>query len=50
MSYILFTDSNSDIPFQEVDRYDLKIVYMPYSIDGSDEASDHGRGDVIPNF
>ena len=50
MSYILFTDSNSDIPFQEVDRYDLKIVYMPYSIDGSDEASDLGRGDVIPNF
>ena len=44
------TDSNSDIPFQEVDRYDLKIVYMPYSIDGSDEASDLGRGDVIPNF
>ena len=29
MSYILFTDSNSDIPFQEVDRYDVKSGYMP---------------------
>lgn len=50
MSYILFTDSNSDIPYQEVAKYDLKIVYMPYSIDGSDEYSDLGEGDVIPNF
>lgn len=50
MSYILFTDSNSDLPYQEVDKYDLKIAYMPYSIDGSDEYSDLGRGTVIPDF
>ena len=50
MSFILFTDSNSDIPFGEVAAHDLKIVYMPYSLDGSDEVSDLGRGDVIPNF
>ncbi len=50
MSFILFTDSNSDIPFGEVAVHDLKIVYMPYSLDGSDEVSDLGRGDVIPNF
>ena len=50
MSFILFTDSNSDIPFGEVAAHDLKIVYMPYSLDGSDEVSDLGRGDVIPKF
>lgn len=50
MSYILFTDSNSDIPYGEVAAHDLQIVYMPYSLDGSDEVSDLGRGDVIPKF
>lgn len=50
MSFILFTDSNSDIPYQDAEQYDLKICYMPYSLDGQEQVSDLGRGDVIPNF
>ena len=36
MSFILFTDSNSDIPFGEVAAHDLKIVYILYFLDCSD--------------
>ena len=50
MNYILFTDSNSDIPYQEVERYDLHIAYMPYQLDDAEHVSDLGRGDVIPSF
>jgi len=43
-SYVFMTDSDSDLPYQYVDRYDLKMVYMPYIIDGVEYFDDLGRG------
>jgi DegV family protein with EDD domain len=42
-SYVFMTDSDSDLPFQYVDRYDLKMVYMPYVVDGVEYFDDLGR-------
>lgn len=50
MSYIIFTDSNTDIPFELAEQHDLHICYMPYTLNGEERVSDLGRGDVIPNF
>lgn len=50
MSFILFTDSNSDIPYQDAVAHDIKICYMPYTLDGEEQVSDLGRGDAIPRF
>ena len=33
-SYVFMTDSDSDLPYSFVDQYDLKMVYMPYIVDG----------------
>jgi len=35
--YILVIDSNSELPYQYADKYDLKVVYMPYFFDGEEE-------------
>ncbi len=43
-SYVFMTDSDSDLPYQYVDQYDLKMVYMPYIIDGVEYLDDLGRG------
>ena len=42
-SYVFMTDSDSDLPFQYVDQYDLKMVYMPYIVDGVEFFDDLGR-------
>ena len=42
-SYVFMTDSDSDMPFAFVDKYDLKMVYMPYVIDGVEYFDDLGR-------
>ena len=42
-SYVFMTDSDSDLPCQFVDQYDLKMVYMPYMIDGVEYFDDLGR-------
>ena len=42
-SYVFMTDSDSDLPFQFVDQYDLKMVYMPYIVDGVEYLDDLGR-------
>jgi len=34
--YILIIDSNSELPYQYADKYDLKVIYMPYFFDGED--------------
>jgi DegV family protein with EDD domain len=41
--YVFMTDSDSDLPYQFVDRYDLKMVYMPYVVDGVEYFDDLGR-------
>jgi len=42
-SYVFMTDSVSDLPYQYVDEYDLKMVYMPYIVDGVEYFDDLGR-------
>ncbi|MDD3213915.1 MAG: DegV family protein [Eubacteriales bacterium] len=42
-SYVFMTDSDSDLPYQYVDQYDLKMVYMPYIVDGVEYFDDLGR-------
>ena len=42
-SYVFMTDSDSDLPYQYVDQYDLKMVYMPYMVDGVEFLDDLGR-------
>ena len=32
MSYIIFTDSNTDIPYELAEQHDLHICYMPYTL------------------
>jgi fatty acid-binding protein DegV len=43
MPYVIMTDTNSDITYPFVDRYDIKIVYMPYYIDDQELFSDLAR-------
>lgn len=50
MSYIIFTDSNTDIPYELAEQHDLHICYMPYTLNGEEKVSDLGRGSVIPDF
>ena len=42
-SYVFMTDSDSDLPYQYVDQYNLKMVYMPYVVDGVEYLDDLGR-------
>ena len=42
-SYVFMTDSDSDLPYEYVDKYDLTMVYMPYMIDGVEYLDDLGR-------
>ncbi|HPF86522.1 MAG TPA: DegV family protein [Candidatus Limiplasma sp.] len=43
-SYVFFTDSDSDLPYQFVDANDVHMIYMPYVIDGVEYPDDLGRG------
>ncbi len=42
-SYVFMTDSDSDLPYKYVDQYDLKMVYMPYIVNGVEYLDDLGR-------
>ncbi len=44
MDYIFMTDSNSDMPFNLKDQFDIPVVFMPYVIDGVEHFADLGRG------
>lgn len=35
--YIFVIDSNSELPYQYADKYDIKVIYMPYFFDNEDE-------------
>ena len=41
--YVLMTDSNSDIPWSFLEKHNLSIVHMPYSIEGTEYFDDSGR-------
>ena len=34
MPYIIMTDSHTDLPYTLVDKWDLPLALMPYSLDG----------------
>jgi len=42
-SYVFMTDSDSDLPCQYLDQYDIKMVYMPYIVNGVEYLDDLGR-------
>lgn len=44
MDYVFMTDSNSDLPFNLKDQFDIPVVFMPYVIDGVEYFADLCRG------
>ena len=42
-TYILMTDSDSDLPYELKVRYDIPVVSMPYAIDGKEYFDDLGQ-------
>ena len=50
MSFILMTDSNSEITYQMADEYDIKCILMPYTIDGVEKDYDLGRNTDFKAF
>ncbi len=43
MSYIIMTDSDSDMPYELKVRYDIPIVSMPYALNGKEYYDDLGQ-------
>lgn len=43
MEYVLMTDSDSDLPFHLKQQYDIPVVYMPYSLNGTEYYDDLGQ-------
>ncbi len=42
-SYVLMTDSDSDLPLELKQQLDIPVVYMPYSLDGQEYFDDLGQ-------
>ena len=42
-NYILMTDSDSDLPYALKQRYDIPVVYMPYTLEGKEYFDDLGQ-------
>ncbi len=43
MDYVFMTDSDSDLPFDLKEKYDIPVVYMPYAVDGKEYFDDLGQ-------
>ena len=43
MPYIIMTDSHTDLPYTLVDKWDLPLALMPYSLDGEEHFADIRR-------
>lgn len=41
--YVFMTDSDSDLPLELKELYDIPVVYMPYSLDGKEYFDDLGQ-------
>lgn len=50
MSFVITTESNSEIPYQWEDRYGVPVLRMPYTEDGVERFYDLGRETDIPAF
>ena len=42
-NYVFMTDSDSDLPLELKQQYDIPVVYMPYSLDGKEYFDDLGQ-------
>ncbi|MBR2699369.1 MAG: DegV family protein [Clostridia bacterium] len=49
-SYVLMTDSDSDLPFPTADALGIPVVRMPYTLDGEEHEDDNGRAGVEKHF
>ena len=43
MDYVFMTDSDSDLPYELKQQYDIPVVYMPYALDGKEYFDDLGQ-------
>ena len=43
MDYVFMMDSDSDLPFDLKEKYDIPVVYMPYALDGKEYFDDLGQ-------
>ncbi len=43
MDYVFMTDSDSDMPYDLKEKYDIPIVYMPYALNGKEYFDDLGQ-------
>lgn len=40
---VFFTDTDCEFPCQDIDKYDIKLIGMPYTLDGEEKIYDMGR-------
>ena len=43
MDYVFMMDSDSDLPYELKEKYDIPMVYMPYALDGKEYFDDLGQ-------
>ena len=43
MDYVFMMDSDSDLPYDLKEKYDIPMVYMPYALDGKEYFDDLGQ-------
>lgn len=43
MDYVFMMDSDSDMPYDLKEKYDIPMVYMPYALDGKEYFDDLGQ-------
>ncbi len=43
MDYVFMTDSDSDLPYDLKEKYDIPVVYMPYAVNGKEYLDDLGK-------
>ena len=43
MDYVFMMDSDSDLPWDLKEKYDIPVVYMPYALNGKEYFDDLGQ-------
>ena len=47
MPYIIMTDSHTDLPYTLVDKWNLPLALMPYSLDGEGTSPTWGATEIM---
>lgn len=50
MNYVFMTDTDSDLPFELQQKYNIPLVYMPYSIGGQEYFSELDKPGYLEDF